>query len=648
MADPSPPALVPSTTQAAATSPAVATPRRDPIAVLRRIPPSVTALALTALALALMSWPVSSLHPGAGVDPSWASGLHMALAQGLDAGTDVVFSYGPLGFLHVPIYAFPWTTRISFAYVFAQQFLLCVLLLWVLRRNFGTLLIAAPIALVIATLCYQEPGPVIVFAVAVCVLRGEFAPRAVPWILAGTGALVAVQLLTKLNVGTTLLALCVIALLGLSDRQRRVAIAWFTGGLAVTLIGCWVLTGQSLAGIPEYVSGSLQVISGYSEAMGYEDPGRAWELWAALALTVVGLAIVMPSETRGSPRTKRALVVAWLVLAFTAFKTGFVRHDDGHGNIYFATMLGGLAALPLTRLSRSGGAFVLLFATMLLLASSRADPARLISPIDRTQAFFDQAGTLADGSKLNAEIVNARGRLQRAYALDPRIYAALRGHPAHVEPNEMNVLWAYQLPWKPIPVFQSYTAFTADLDARNARAYDSAAGPERVLRHATPAIDGRDPAWESPAAIRAMLCNFREVVTVAPWQVLERVPNRCGPPRLLRETAGRIGAPVPLPPWLGPRTMVYMELDGVAVSGIERISTFAYRARDRTLTFAGSGPYRLVPGTAEDGLLVHVPPAIDFRAPFSLEQPDRPFVVGRGADSIGDPIRVRFYAVDVR
>jgi hypothetical protein len=595
-----------------------------------------------------MSWPVSSLEPGTGLDPSWISGLHMAFAQGLDAGTDVVFSFGPLGFLRVPMYAFPWTTRISFAYVFAQQLLRCVLLLWVLRRNFGTLLIAAPVALVVATMCFQEPAPVIVFAVAVCVLRGELAPRAVPWILAGTGALVAVQLLAKLNTGITVLALCVIALLGLSLRQRRVAIAWFAGGLAVSLIGCWVLSGQSLAGIPEYVSGSLQVISGYSEAMGYEDPGRIWELWAALALTVVGLVIIVQSEMPASPRARPALVVMWLVLAFTAFKSGFVRHSAGHANIYFATMLGGLAVLPLTRLSRSGGAFVLLFATMLLVASLRDDPAGRIAPIGRTQAFFHQAGTLADGSKLNAEIVKARGRLRQAYALDPRIYGALRGHPAHVEPNEINVLWAYQLPWKPIPIFQSYTAFTADLDARNAAAYESADGPERVLRHAIPAIDGRNPAWESPAAIRAMLCNFREVVTVAPWQVLERVPNRCGAPRLLRETAARIGSPITVPPTLGLRTIVYMKLDGVAVSGVERISTTAYRARDRTLTFAGSGPWRLVPGTAADGLLVRIPPAVDLPAPFSLAQPERSFVVGRGADSVGDPIRARFYAVDVR
>ncbi len=646
MADPARSAPAPSASQAVVAQPAVAPPRRDLTAPLRAIPRGTVALALTALLLTLVTWPVLSLQPAGGLDPSWMTGLHMAFNQGLDAGTQVLFSYGPLGFLRQLEYAYPWSTRAAFAYALVQQLLLCGLLLWVLRRNFGSLLLAAPIALVVATVLFQEPVPVIVFAIAVCVVRGEF-QRGVPAILAGTGAFVALQLLAKLNVGVVALALCVIAILALGAERRRAA-AWFACGLAVTLAAGWVLTGQSLAGIPDYLSGSLQVISGYSEAMGFHEAGRAWELWTALALTIVGLVVIARGEALSPSRRKLALTVMWVVLAFTAFKAGFVRHDSGHVQIFFATMLGGLAVLPMQDMPRSSALFILVFATMAMFASYRVDPAEVISPVDRADAFFDEVGTLASGTKLNASIVAAREGVKPAYALSPPIYAALRGHRSHVDPQDTNVLWAYQLPWKPVPIFQPYTAYTAALDKRNADAFAAADGPERVLRHAVPAVDGRNPAWESPAAVRAMLCHFREVVAVAPWQVLERVPNRCGPARLLKVVKAAYGTAIMAPPSPGKRTIVYAKLDGVAVSGFERIATAAFRARDRLLIFAGQGPWRLVPGTAADGLIMHVPPAVDFKAPFALNQPAKSFYLTRGSKPSDDPIRASFYAVDVR
>jgi hypothetical protein len=642
MADPPSPAHAPG-----AIRPVAAGRRGGVGALLRRLPPGTLSLLLTALALSLMSWPVLSLQPRpAGLDQSWATALHMAFQQGLDAGTEVLFSYGPLGFLRNPSYAFPWTTRLAFAYTFAIQLALCLALLWVLRRNLGSLLPAAPVVLVIATLTVQEPVPVLVFAIAVCVLRGEVSRRLLPWLLAATGALVAVQLLAKLNTGVVGAVLFAIALAGMADR-RRALIGWFGGALAVTLVGCWVLTGQSLAGIADYVGGSLQIISGYSEAMGFEEPGRGWELWAGLALAGIGIAIIVRADGASPRRVKLTLTAMWLVLAFTAYKSGFVRHDGGHANIFFATLLGGLAVLPLAVLPRATAGLVLLFAVMTLLASGRFGPDQAITPLKRAHAFLSQGHTLADGNRLNAQIVAAREIMQRAYPLDPRIGAALRGHRTHVDPYDAAVLWAYRLPWRPVPVFQSYSAYTADLDERNAAAFGAADGPQRVLRHDTPAVDGRNRAWESPAAMRAMLCNFRELVTVGPWQVLGRVPNRCGPPRMLSETRTRFGGSIALPRSPGPRTLVYMTLDGVAVAGLERIATALHRASDRAVVFDGRTSYRLVPGTAADGLIVRVPPAIDLSAPFSLTQRARRIAVTRGTRATDDEIRVRFYAVDM-
>jgi hypothetical protein len=268
--------------------------------------------------------------------------------------------------------------------------------------------------------------------------------------------------------------------------------------------------------------------------------------------------------------------------------------------------------------------------------------------VQRAQAFLDQGSTLADGSRLNREIVASRNRVARDYALDPKLFAALNGHRVHVDPVESNLLWAYRLRWEPIPVFQTYVAYTPALDERNADAFASPDGPDRVLRHNAGVIDGRNPAWESPAATRAMLCHFREQVVVGLWQVLGRVPNRCGAPHALGEVHAHFGESIAVPAPPGPRSMVYMRLLGVAPRGFERLVSAAYRSEDRFVTLDAARRVRLVPATAADGLIMRVPKAADMSASLRLDQDANGFVVTRGSGpQPDDEIRVRFYAVDI-
>jgi hypothetical protein len=92
----------------------------------------------------------------------------------------------------------------------------------------------------------------------------------------------------------------------------------------------------------------------------------------------------------------------------------------------------------------------------------------------------------------------------------------------------------------PLPVFQEYNAYTKTLDRVNADALGSRSGPERILHentqlvdpsYPTATIDNRYPTWDPPEKSLAMLCNYVPLQTTARWQVLGRVPDRCGPPR---------------------------------------------------------------------------------------------------------------------
>jgi len=160
------------------------------------------------------------------------------------------------------------------------------------------------------------------------------------------------------------------------------------------------------------------------------------------------------------------------------------------------------------------------------------------------------------------------------------VRSALEGHTVAVEPWEAGVAWAYELDWDPLPVFQNYSAYTSELDRLNAAAAESPDGPERILREnqllvlpefPTPDLDGRYPGWAPREQARAVLCNFAPLHTTERWQVLGRVPDRCGPPRMIGSVQSRYGEVVEVPS-PGPGEVVFARIQGAEVGGLERLT----------------------------------------------------------------------------
>ena len=56
------------------------------------------------------------MWPRLDLDGAWEIALRQALHDGLEFGPDVLFTYGPLGFLREPMVVYPWSARLAFAY----------------------------------------------------------------------------------------------------------------------------------------------------------------------------------------------------------------------------------------------------------------------------------------------------------------------------------------------------------------------------------------------------------------------------------------------------------------------------------------------------------------------------------------------------
>ena len=174
---------------------------------------------------------------GADLDVSWQAGLAMAARQGLRFGHDVVFTYGPLGFLGTsPNLWSAQTAAATFCFAFATHVAFLRLCVHQLRRLRSPLLVIATTVL-LAVVTRSVPTPelltttFLLVALSADSLRrpGREVPHFLLLPLATT--VTAVQLLVKASEGIMCLGILVICCWSFAPRRRLLAPAI---GLAAT------------------------------------------------------------------------------------------------------------------------------------------------------------------------------------------------------------------------------------------------------------------------------------------------------------------------------------------------------------------------------------------------------------------------------
>ena len=89
---------------------------------------------IVGLGAALVALPLAVTTPEVGLDGSWRLGLSLAAQQGLHFGTDVVFSYGPLGFLAEPNLVYPLGVALGIVYGLLIMWSFCTATFFFIRR----------------------------------------------------------------------------------------------------------------------------------------------------------------------------------------------------------------------------------------------------------------------------------------------------------------------------------------------------------------------------------------------------------------------------------------------------------------------------------------------------------------------------------
>ncbi len=456
-------------------------------------------------------------------EDGWKSALGILLQRRAQAGTEWIFTYGPLGFFlqsaHVPgLFAARWIFEC------AMKGALALLAVSALRREPRVDLRVALVA-VLACVPLSDDGAAYEILVVLAGLRllgadaGPWTRTSIACVL-GTLALVKFSLLV-LAAG----AVAIVALRLAREGRKRAALGWIATFLAGVALA-WTLAGQSIANLPVYLAAAADLARSYSDAMGREGP--VLELAAAIGVLLAIAAALLSRPglpASGAGRARAALLGFALLLAF---KEGFVRQDAYHTARFFAFAL---AAVPLAALAVPGAdgsaptRRVLLLGAGGVAAFALAHALRSIP--DAPESWPDPARAIAQGLRglarplaLEAELDARLAQERSAFAM-PRVREIVRDEPVDVLGNFEIFPMLAGIAWTPRYCFQSYAAYTDRAAARNARDLSGDRAPRFLLADGG-VVDARYPGVEDCGSVLAAFRGYRPVGGERGFLVLER------------------------------------------------------------------------------------------------------------------------------
>lgn len=578
--------------------------------------------------LVLLLWPALMIIPytlGTGLDASWQTTLVYARTQGWQFGRDLIFTWGPWGFLHSIFHLGDAAAGARLTWELLGKLLLAVGLVAGIRALSPVRQTVFVVACVLCMPVFQDCAYLLF--ITVTVLAVLFRPGAHRAEL--LACVVALAFLAQIKFTYALLAGTGVGLaLVVQLSHRRWLPATLTGGgFALAFVAWWLAAGQNPDNIVPYLHRSWEVSTGYADAMGMDESLAVF--LSGLAVLCFQSALVWRVWRRQADRMLAAGTALFLLAVwFLTWKHGFTR-ADGHVLGFFLFALPAGLVLPTLCLPGDRRLWFDLAVVPGLVGLWFFDPtlpAKLPGEaLSRLKANITAAFHFASlPAAWRAELEKARPA-----SFLPTIRQKVGRASVDVYNYEQGVALLNGLNYAPRPVFQGYSAYTARLAGRNLRHYQSAAAPEYLLWHHT-SIDERFPTLDEAPLIAELPRAYREVLTEGDFLLLQRDSPLPAAPLarelLLRRTA-TLGESISVP--AAPGGALWVQIFPHATK-LGRLRAFLYKPALLTLTvtevFGRETTWRLLPRIAEGGFLLQ--PFLETQADFSA------YLRGRGLKQI--------------
>ena len=477
----------------------------------------------------------------AGLDNSWIFALNQFFEQGIVVGRDVVFTYGPLGFI---VYPQPVGRNLEFA--LAVQIVIristsFVLAAYVVRepRSVPRMAVSFFVAVLILGFGGAPPFGVLRSALVTTVVLVAAALRLQrPALLLAAGPFSAFALLTKAFHGAAALSVFAAATLLQFLRRERWWQPLFGGIFAVLLaLLAYFAMYSTVRGFETYLRSIVEMSRGYFTVM--PSLGAIDSPWLiGLPLCVVGAAWLCRHE-----RPALTALVLLLPTLYLSVRFGVTKQPRECFAMWTVASL--IILLELSNLEwwPRVAALLLLGLYCFNLNENTGTPGRwrfdaleyvwsntvLHGPRELREKLFGFATYRDRAFRASRSLMESEG------AIDEQLRQRLLPHSIDSYPHEFVWIPANGLTWRPRPVPQSYASNTAWLDELDADFLDNARAPDLYLWE-TPrsgvatltGVDGRLVLNDEPRAALALFRHYRITdwgAGKAPFLVLERSPE---------------------------------------------------------------------------------------------------------------------------
>ena len=604
------------------------------------------------------------------VDDAYIQMLHFAFGERTQFGRDIVFTFGPWGFLYGGYHpATHWISVVVWA-VLAAVFWWAA---WrVVTHFFKNPLICWLWMMAVIGLASISPFLTIdvrLTAWPLLLLLLHFFVEERPFSLIQATLAASLSLLSLIKHSIFIIAVVTVLIVAADNLFRQRRFPWIVLAFAGGIFFFWVLAGQQLTGFGVFLCGASEIISGYTEAMMRWQPTdkvdvlRYWEVAIALCVLVGYVAYEQHRLFGLLP------LLGFVFIVFVAFKHGYVRHDEHEIPATNLLLLAALLWLPVAwcivsqkrRWLAPAVLLPLIFATPLaLLSLERYANGGLVSVLAQQLT----ARNLSASTKIFHE-----DRQQSLCSYDANLANSRTGLPnlqvhgsTDVYPLSKTPALASGLTCRPRPIFQSYSAYTPKLAEMNAAHLRSDRAPDHILFDVW-TIDGRVAAQDDGLSWPELLTRYDVTGMTGQYVLMKKsVTPRQYQLTPIGETVASFDERIQIPSMIG--GPIWVRID-IRRSLYGKIVAMLYRPPRVLLTlFTRSGRAsggRLLPGEARAGFLLS--PVVENRQSFfalastnwqhelsDLEVVSARITAGDGkavASQYESPaVRVRFYHLD--
>ncbi|MEO5357203.1 MAG: hypothetical protein H7844_07890 [Nitrospirae bacterium YQR-1] len=494
------------------------------------------------------------------LDDSYLVGLNKVLLMNYNFGKDIVSTYGPIGYLKSPLYIdrAHWIGSVVFTFYVHITFFAALLLFLKKVKASTSVYLYVLLSLFIFLQAKNRIEPYLYFYLFI--FSYLYCKRQKPSYLYLLLLIpqFAVLAYIKISLGIFLILIAA-TLTGFLLYMKRYGEALFVVMLyIVSLFASGRLLIGSFSDMFVFFKNSMQLTAYYAEAVSVT--GELWQVLTAILFWCIYIGLIIYNFIRGGGNGLLFLVFSF-ALCLGSFKHGFMRHTDLHAIDFFATwgLINILFFAEIQNMRKTFKRFVFIYSLLFPLIFTIILYPKNIVPLNTTISQMSALTEILFNEKEFAPKEKNRKMLRQFFSLSPETINLINGHTVDIIPFDIALTELYDLNYRPRPVFQSYNAYTSQLDKLGAEFYKSNRAPEFII-YKNDSLDGKEPVFYEPETFRTILLRYSRVHSDGKFLIL----RKHGTPKKYEETSAgsltaSVGEPFKMPVYVSD-TLVFARI----------------------------------------------------------------------------------------